>query len=237
MIYDHYFLPYAAREMAKMKTPFFSTVFNISTHFPYKLPDSLRKRFTVPGQGTEQNSMSYLDYSLRLFFNEIKNAPWYQHTLFIFSADHNIFWYQSKKATLYKRFRIPIFFHVPGQQTRSLIERPVQQLDVVPSILDILHYDRPFMAFGNSVFDTSAAGIAINRIDGLYQAIDSTHLFGYNETTEKAAYQYNFRNDPDLSLNLMGDRRPGADSGLQQHLKAVLQCFNYSMIHNKLYIK
>ena len=44
-IYDNYFLPYAATEMTKMKTPFFSALFTISTHYPYKIPDSLKNKF------------------------------------------------------------------------------------------------------------------------------------------------------------------------------------------------
>ena len=68
-IYDHYFLPYAARQMVKKKSPFLSVIFNISTHFPNTLPDSLKAQFTIKGQDASQNSISYFDYSLRLFFD------------------------------------------------------------------------------------------------------------------------------------------------------------------------
>ncbi|HTL09108.1 MAG TPA: sulfatase-like hydrolase/transferase [Chitinophagaceae bacterium] len=238
-IFDHYFLPYAARQMDAMQKPFFSTVFTISTHAPYTLPDSLRQQFTLPGQGIEQNSMSYLDYSLRLFFNEIKNKDWYKNTLFVFTADHNIFWYQHERFTLYKSFEVPIFFYLPGQPRHQEINAPVQQLDVVPSILHLLHYPQPFMSFGQSVFDSSRQRLVINHFSSYYQLIDSSFLLGYNESTERTEWYYNYKKDPALQHNLFSPG-VGMDSTgrqLQQALKARLQYFNDAMIKNTLYIK
>ncbi len=238
-IYDHYFLPYAARTIVKKKTPFFSTIFNISTHFPYKIPDSLKNQFTINGQIAEQNSMSYLDYSLRLFFDVVKNETWYNNTLFVFSADHNIYWDVQDKADLYKTFMIPIFFYLPGEKNHRVINKTVQQLDIIPSILDLLHYNQSFMSFGKSVFDTLSPAIAINHFNDLYQAIDSNYLFGYNERTEQPAYLYNFRQDTALSKNLLQNGNvPNQHAvAMEQHLKAVMQYFNNSMIKNKLFVK
>jgi len=238
-IYDHYFLPFAARMLQKKSKPFFSTIFNISTHFPYKLPDTLQQQFAIKGQRAEQNSVSYFDYSLKLFFDIIKNEPWYKNTIFVFSADHNLFWNVQARTNLYKTFRIPIFFYLPGQKEHKIINKTVQQLDIVPTILDLLHYNRPFMAFGKSIFDTLSPGIAINHIGDLYQAIDSSYLFGYNEKTERPAYLYQFTKDTALQNDLLqhGELPDLHSKQLQDHLKAVIQFFNYSMMHNKLYVK
>jgi phosphoglycerol transferase MdoB-like AlkP superfamily enzyme len=237
-IYDHYFLPYAASQLVKKKSPFLSVIFNISTHFPNKLPDSLKAQFTIKGQDARQNSISYFDYSLRLFFETIKNEPWYHNTIFIFSADHNIYLHGRENAGLYKDFRIPIFFHLPGQRIHQTIDKPVQQLDIVPTILDILHYKQPFMSFGQPVFNTSPE-IVFNHFGDMYQAIDSSYLFGYNEKTEQAVYLYNFKSDSTLTKNLLlKDQLPDQHAvKMQEYLRAVLQYFNYSMIENKLYIK
>lgn len=238
-IYDHYFLPYAARQLVKTKPPFFGAIFTISTHFPYTLPDTLKKQFTIPGQGAEQNSISYLDYSLRLFFAEIKNEAWYKNTLFVFSADHNVYWGRNDKAGLYKKFRIPIFFYLPGQSIHREIDHPVQQLDIVPSILDALDYNKPFMSFGKPFFDTVNGGMVVNNLFGVYQVIDSSYLLGYNEKTEQPAYLYNFRSDTALKTDLLiNGQLPDAHAvKMQQHLRAMLQYFNYSMIKDKLYVK
>ncbi len=237
-IFDHYFLPYAARQLNHTPPPFFSTLFTISTHFPNTLPDSLKSRFTIAGQRAEQNSISYLDYSLRLFFDVVKNQPWYTNTIFVFTADHSLYWYASEKSALYKSFRIPIFFYMPGLRKHIVIQKPVQQMDIIPSVLGLLHYPQPFMSFGRSAFDTLSPGNAIGHFNDIYQLIDSSYIFGYNEKTERPVYLYNFRKDPALNNNLFteGAIFPPQAASMQQQVKAQIQYFNYSMINNKLYI-
>lgn len=238
-IYDHYFLPYVAKQLLKKPEPFLSVVFTVSTHFPYTLPDTLKARFSIPGQGAEQNSMSYLDYSLRLFFNEMKSQPWYKNTLFVFSADHNLYWHPADKSSLYKSFRIPVFFHLPAQGKHQEVRATVQQMDIIPSVLDLLHYKKPFMSFGTSVFDSVRPRTAIGNYGDIYQIIDSSYIFGYNEKTERAAYLYNFRADSGLERNLLvkGQLPDTHAVKLEEQLKAIIQYFNYSMIKNKLYVK
>jgi phosphoglycerol transferase MdoB-like AlkP superfamily enzyme len=237
-IYDHYFLPFAASQLIKKQSPFLCVIFNISTHFPYKLPDSLKAQFTIKGQGSPQNSISYYDYSLRLFFDIIKKESWYKKTIFVFTADHNVFLHGREKASLYKNFSIPIFFHLPGQRIHQAKDKPVQQLDIIPTVLDLLHYKQPFMSFGQPVSDTGR-GIVINHFGDLYQAIDSSYLLGYNEKTEQPAYLYNFKSDTALVKNLLlkGELPDQHAVKMLEHLRAVIQYFNYSMIKNKLYIK
>ena len=238
-IYDHYFLPYAGRQFKQLKKPFFSVVFNLSSHYPNKIPDTLKERFTIKGQNVQQNSISYVDYSLRLFFEEIKEDPWYKNTLFVFSADHNFFWHAKEKAGLYKNFRIPIFFYLPGQCVRKELNKPVQQLDIVPSILDLLHYGHSFMSFGRSVFDTIHTGVALNNFNGLYQILDSSYIFGYDEKSERPAYLYNFKADPSLTTNLLkaGQGFNQRSAEMEEKIKAVIQRFNYSMINNKILVE
>lgn len=236
-IYDHYFLPYVARQLNTRPQPFFSVVFTVSTHFPYTLPDTLKARFTVPGQGAEQNSMSYLDYSLKLFFDGIKNEPWYTNTLFVFTADHNLYWHAGTKS--YKAYRIPIFFHLPAERKYKEITHTVQQMDIMPSVLELLHYNKPFMSFGRSIFDTVSPRAAIGNYGDIDQLIDSSYVFGYNEKMETPAYLYNFRTDTGLQKNLLvkGQQPDSNAVRLETQLKAVIQYFNYSMIKNKLYVK
>lgn len=238
-IFDHYFLPYAAMQLNKAPRPFFSTIFTISTHFPNTLPDTLKQRFTITGQGPEQNSVSYLDYALRLFFDVVKNQPWYHNTLFVFTADHNLYWHGRSNASLYKTFRIPVFFYLPGRQQHVKIDKPVQQLDIIPTVLDMLHYQLPFMSFGRSVFDTITPGLAIGHYNDIYQVIDSSFVFGYNDNTEQPVYLYNFRKDTALNNNLLtGSALKYPQAAILEHeLKAQIEYFNYSMINNKLYVR
>lgn len=238
-IYDHYFLPYAGRVMNEKQNPFLAVIFTISTHYPFKLPDTLKARFSIPGQHPTQNSISYLDYSLALFFEQIKQASWYKNSLFVFAADHNVAWHYREKAALYRNFEIPIFFHMPHSGVQKEISMPVQQFDIVPTILDLLHYGKPFMSFGYSIYDTVSQRVVVNNTHNVYQALDSSWLMGYDEREEKPVYFYNYRTDPELNNNLLADSSfPRKEATqLDKHLKAVLQRFNNSLIRDQLYVK
>ena len=94
------------------------------------------------------------------------------------------------------------------------------------------------MSFGQPVSDTGP-GIVFNHFGDLYQAIDSSYLFGYNEKTEQPAYLYNFRSDSMLVKDLLLKGQPPDQHAvkMEEYLRAVLQYFNYSMIKNKLSVK
>jgi phosphoglycerol transferase MdoB-like AlkP superfamily enzyme len=240
-IYDHYFLPFTASKLKQVKQPFFASTFTISTHFPHKIPDSLQTKFQLPGQNLAQASISYLDFSLKQFFESIKNESWYQNTLFIFAADHNVWWYAKQKACYYKCFRIPLFFHMPGKPNYLPVNQVTQQLDVVPTILQLLHYNKPFMSFGKSVLDTiSSNGWAYNKANGVYQLINKDYILGYNETTESPTYFYKYRSDTALNYNLLASETEAEiaqKSKMLQFIRAVIQRYNHSLIYDELGIR
>lgn len=239
-IYDHYFLPFAASKLKQAKKPFFGTVFTISTHFPYQIPDTMQNTFSFARQNKEQRSIAYLDYALRLFFESIKNESWYQNTLFVFTADHNIWGRLNNSSCYYKCFRIPLFFHRPAQPVFQPVHSITQQLDVVPTIMDLLQFNRPFMSFGKSVLDTADEGWACNKINQTYQLIYKNYLLGYDETAEQPVYFYDYRADTALSSNLLGRGNSFSEvpqRKMVQHIKAIIQRYNYSLIHNDLRVR
>jgi phosphoglycerol transferase MdoB-like AlkP superfamily enzyme len=239
-IYDHFFLPFAAEKLKLARKPFFASLFNVSTHFPHAIPDSLKNRFTIKGQNVAQNSITYFDYSLRLFFDKIKNESWYRNTIFVFSADHNMGWYGGQKMSYYKFFRIPIFFHQPAYPYYQPVKRISQQVDVVPTILRLLHYQQPFLSFGNAVIDTLALGFTFNRFNGLYQLIGQNYILGYNDILDKTQYWYSYKEDSMLNNNRV-EEAPFKDSiaynQMKQYMKAVIQQHHYGLINNKLIVR
>ncbi|MBK9591974.1 MAG: sulfatase-like hydrolase/transferase [Crocinitomicaceae bacterium] len=68
-IYDEEFLSWSADQMTAMQQPFFSTIFTISSHPPYSIPEKHKSRFN---KGTEEmhNAVMYADYALSQFFEK-----------------------------------------------------------------------------------------------------------------------------------------------------------------------
>ena len=236
-IYDHKFLPYAAGVLKQQQQPFFATLFNLSTHSPFAVPDDLRSKFERPGLRPMQVSAAYLDYSLRLFFDSIKNEPWYQNTLFVFSADHSINVVFDSRNNGFTFYHIPVFIFDPADTAHQVISRPVQQLDIVPTILHKLHYTKPFMSFGYSTADTTTRYI-FNRFKGISQLTDGGFLLGYNTEKDQSVFLYNVITDTAMQFNLLQDSRYTDDrKRLEQRMRALIQRYNNSLIHQQLLVE
>jgi phosphoglycerol transferase MdoB-like AlkP superfamily enzyme len=236
-IYDHKFLPYAASVLKQQQTPFFATVFNLSTHSPFAVPDDLRARFEGPGLRPMQVSAAYFDYSLRLFFDSIRNEPWYQNTLFVFSADHSINVVFDSRNNGFTFYHIPIFIFDPSDTAHRVIDHPVQQFDIVPTILDKLHYSKPFMSFGYSVRDTTTRYV-FNRFKGISQLTDNRFILGYNDEKDQPVFLYNVMSDPAMQVNLLQDSLYAADRiRMEHHMRGLIQRYNNALIKQQLLVE
>jgi phosphoglycerol transferase MdoB-like AlkP superfamily enzyme len=187
-------------------------------------------------QNAEQNSVSYVDHSIRLFFDSIRNTDWYKNTIFVFVADHALTFDIKPRKVLYSAFQIPFFIHLPNSKTLVHVDKTVQQLDLVPTLLDLMHYDQPFMSFGKSMLDTTE-GFVVNKIFGNYQLIDGSFLLGYNEQNEQPVYFYNYRSDPELKSNLVNVGESVIDrKRLENKMKAVIQKYNNGLLRHQLLV-
>ena len=237
-IYDQYFFNYFAEVVNQKKNPFFAVLYNISSHPPFAIPADEKKRFTIPGQSAQQNSISYVDDCFRRLFDKIKNQPWFTNTIFVFCSDHTLLKNVYDKSYEYKAFHIPLFIYDPARQQQTIINSTVQQMDIVPSLLDKIHYAKPFMSFGSSFFrpEPEAKRFSIYRAGDHYQLTDSTTITGYDSHSEKIIYHYQFKTDTLLTRNLVNS----GDSSIlprERLIRAILQRFNNSMLDQDLLVR
>ncbi|MCE3283289.1 MAG: sulfatase, partial [Chitinophagaceae bacterium] len=230
-IYDEYFFPYFAREVSKKQQPFFSVLFNISSHYPYKMPDATAARIKVPGQRPQQDGATYVDHCFGRLFYQIRSQPWFSNTLFVFVADHG-FRYTTASNEILREIRIPLFVYDPRDTTGRRVQSVVRQLDIVPSILDKLGYSEPFTSFGSS-FYREGPGFSVNKIFGVHQFVDSVSLVGYSVEQNQALYYYDYRPDSLLKNNLLQVRRTEIPGKLDR-LKAFHQQAVNRLIDNRL---
>jgi phosphoglycerol transferase MdoB-like AlkP superfamily enzyme len=236
-IYDHRFLPWGAGIIQKEKEPFLAVFFNISSHYPFKIPSELQKQFDYPGEEPFSKSVGYVDYSLRLFFDSIKNSPSYKNTLFVFTADHSIITFIKRSFNPFYSYRIPVFIFDPADPVYNNISRPVQQTDLVPTILDKLSYSGPFMSFGRSIYDTAENYVVNNHLN-IVQVTDNRYMLGFNTQTNRPAYLYSTTSDSSLKIDLLDSPQyAGIKNRLLQYDEAVVQRYNNSLIQDSLFIK
>ncbi|NBN97863.1 MAG: alkaline phosphatase family protein [Flavobacteriia bacterium] len=127
----------------KVKTPFFSTVFTLSSHEPFDIPKHQRKKH--PKLTKEQASYRYTDDCLRAFFQEAKKASWYGNTLFIITGDHTPVHLDRDSYTIEDYYSVPIaVVNCPLK-----IKPPDEHLQIVPWIYKILDWDTKWYGYGD----------------------------------------------------------------------------------------
>ena len=90
----------------------------------------------------------------------------------------------------------------------------------MPTVLGLLGYDRPYVAFGNDLTRTGAdESFAVNFGNGIYQLFKDGYLLQFDGTDPIAIYDY--RTDRMLEENLLGQVDCQEDMMLM--LKSVIQ--------------
>ena len=109
-----------------------------------------------------------------------------------------------------------------------------QQIDVLPTLMGMLGYDKPYIAFGCDLLHTPAAQTwAFNYNNGVYQYFKGDFLLQFDGQKTKALYR--FKTDPLLKQNLAG-KLPN-QSQLENELKSLIQQYMHRMTTNTLIMK
>ena len=231
-IWDEEFLQFWADKMGTFKEPFMSTLFTVSSHDPYKVPQRYEGKFPK-GPLPVYQTMGYTDFALRKFFAKAKTMPWYKNTLFVITADHAAtFAHYPQYQTSVGNFSIPILFYAPGDSTMTGRDDTtlVQQIDVMPSVLSYLHYDKPYFAFGKNIFQKPPINFAVNY-DGVYQWFNGPYILQFDG--QKTVGLYNYQEDKLLKNNLK-DKLPAIQGPMELQVKAFAQQYVNRMLEDKL---
>jgi len=232
-IYDEEYLQYFSQKMSEFTEPFFTTVFTLTSHHPYQIPEKYKGKFPK-GTLNIHESIGYTDYSLRKFFESAENTNWYKNTLFIITADHTA----QAEGSYYKNkvgnYAVPLLLFQPTDSTFKGISNIIaQQTDILPTVIAYLSYNKPFISFGNNLLNDSTEHFAVNHISGITQLIKDDYVIHFDGS--KIIAVYNFKSDSLLQNNIIDQKSEYQNSELL--LKAILQSYQERLVQNKLSTK
>ena len=200
-IWDEEFLQYSANKINTFREPFASTIFTATSHHPFIIPERYKDVFEE-GPLPIHKCIAYTDMSVRRFFETVSSMPWYENTLFVLCADHTNNVEIPEYGTEAGRYRVPIMFYRPDGSLKGKKDGTIQQIDIMPTILGLLGYDLPYIAFGNDLTKTpDEETFAVNSNNGIFQLFKNGHLLQFNGEVPVALY--NYRSDPMLQENLL----------------------------------
>ena len=149
-IWDEPFLQFTKSVLDKQRTPFLSSVFTITSHEPYVIPEQYEGKFDK-GHIPMHQCVRYTDHALRQFFKESKNAPWFEDTIFIFTADHGNQTHFPFYEQTVNRFANPLMVFKPNSALNGVDMRLASHMDIFPTVADLIDYTKPFKSWGRSL--------------------------------------------------------------------------------------
>lgn len=235
-IWDEEFLQFYCDRMSEMKEPFVTSVFTASSHGPFALPERYIGKFPK-GNDPMLETVAYADMSIQRFFEKAAKQPWYNNTLFVLTADHTSLNSYPEYTTDLGYYKVPIIFFAPGMPELQGMdsEKIVEQIDIMPSVLGLLGYDRPFVGFGQDIFHTPAEDkIAVNYIpaSGIYQLLKGDYLIQFDGTNVLHAYR--FRTDTLMQEDVKDSMPQDTLKEMENTLKSIIQQYMQRMNNNEL---
>ena len=233
-IWDEPFLQYYATKMSEMKEPFMTAVFTASSHHPYAIPEQYKDQYPEEGIVIHK-CIRYTDMAIGKFFEKASHEPWFNNTIFVLTSDHTNLSDHEYYQTDIGGFCSPIIIYEPGNSERKpeVQDKIAQQIDILPTILGMLHYQKPFFGFGIDVLNTPKEDTwAVNYLNGIYQYVKQDHVLQFDGEQTKAVYALN---DSLMQHNLVG--KVPQQVQMERELKAIIQQYMSRMTQDRLNAK
>jgi len=98
-------------------------------------------------------------------------------------------------------FSVPILYYMPnGQLPKKVNSEITQQIDILPSVLHLIGFQKPIYAFGQSVFERSYSPHAITYTEGVHNLFFEQYLLTYSGHSSFSLFDLS--KDPNLSQNI-----------------------------------
>ena len=236
-IWDEPFLQYYATKMSEMKEPFMTAVFTASSHHPYAIPEKYQQQFPEEGLIIHK-CIRYTDMAIGKFFEKVSQEPWFKNTIFVLTSDHTNLSDHAYYQTDLGGFCSPIIIYEPGNEERQpeIQDKIAQQIDILPTLMGMLNYPKPYFGFGIDVLNTEKEDTwAVNYLNGIYQYVKHGYVLQFDGERSKAMYELG---DSLMERNVMKELKnykiKELKEEMEQEVKAIVQQYMERMTEDRL---
>jgi len=131
---------------------FFAQIMTTSNHRPYTYPDG---RIDIASPGGREGAVKYTDFAIGQFIERARGKPWFKDTLFVIVADHCAS-VAGKTRLPVANYHIPMIFYGPDFLKPGIYARMASQIDLAPTLLDLLRAEGDDHFFGESLFENDS---------------------------------------------------------------------------------
>lgn len=231
-IYDEPFFIFTADVLNSTPEPFCSVIFSLSSHDPFLLPRNRKDIFEKYKEESDLDlSIRYSDYSLQKFFEYASKLSWFENTIFIITSDHTLY---NSRTDFFTTYHIPLLIYSPKHISPSVNNKISSQVDILPTVIDLLNISTVHSSMGISMLDTNKERFAFEKWGNLF-CIFSDSLILLTDF-EKQNILYNYISDPSGLNNLSAIYKEENDK-LRLLLTAYTQLSTYAIVNNKIYLE
>lgn len=150
-------------EFARHGKPFFGVILTLSNHTPYVVPEDFSG--APPGSPEMSRAFLYSDWALGRFMERAGESAYFDNTVFVITGDHGVYG-DFPMSEGHRRFRTPLLLYAPKLLRPGVSAVLGSQLDLLPTLVDLLAIREPFESFGRSLFSGDGERFSISK-DGL----------------------------------------------------------------------
>ncbi len=190
--HDHVVLDRALHELPGDARPFFSTIFTLSSHEPFEVPEP--PHFAGRDESTQfLNAHHYTDASIGRFLDSAAVQPWWDSTLVVIIADHGSplpTGPAGSTRSVPDRHHIAMLWLGGALRMRdTVIHRIGASVDLAPTLLMQLGLRRADFRWGRNLLTTEQGGFAYFANNDGFAFIDSAGWLVFDERANRALEQ------------------------------------------------
>ena len=194
-VFDEYLFDYAESIFDTSQVPVLLTMFTTTNHQPWKIPKQMEEvipHFLNKNKRINKvmRTMAYTDYIIGEFIEDNRSEAWFQNTIFVFISDHGI----NEYSGMYEDPRnahIPFIIYSPAIITKSKrINEVTSQIDVVPTLLHLIGYTKPFELLGTNILSDDYKGVACRIVNDHCMWFEGDYLYTETFNQNTALFQY-----------------------------------------------
>ena len=236
-IHDEYLIRYGAQFLKKADnrgTPTFLSLFTITNHHPWRLPPnySLNAFSEIENKHLRAylKTTHYTDHCLGLFIDLLKAEGLLEKSILFIFADHACPMGEHGNKTIQKNIyeentHIPLLIYAKGRVKSGVIDSLGSQVDLLPTLMDILGIKGIHHSMGHSLMRKSKNKTLFfnNPNEGLYGGLRTKdNKYIWIDHLQKQEL-FDIKNDP-LELNNIADDHPELTS---QYYAMTKECLSF----------
>ncbi|MES2590398.1 MAG: LTA synthase family protein [Bacteroidota bacterium] len=214
--HDEFVFKKQLEELKTEKQPFFSIVLTLSTHEPFEVT------MQTPFSGSEEperfkKAAYYTDYCLYNYFNEAKQQPWYNNTLFILVADHGHHLPKNRNMDLPEGRRITAMIMggaLLDELKGKTFDKVVNQNDLPATVLSALKLPYTNFVWSKDIFNESTKEFAY---------YSNENVLGWVVPKQSAVYSFSSKNNTGNKTNEQANLGDTLNTQSQAYLQTLYE--------------